>query len=805
MSLIPLASIRAKLIALFLVGGVLPIALVSLIAYFNSLKAVEDMVGNRTDRLAQSVGEDLSRKLQRRVNDRILIENRPVQDYLEVRDGIRKEDQVSSYQNLRVYLDNLFEEYQNYYSDLVIAGDDGDPIFSYHGGEGAEAVPLAAAAGAAAGAGPPDTLVVPALPETDLGQQLTQTLEALGRNMTGKLRDELRREHAADSLRALQKGMEISDRVSKLIEKALEAADANVNLQSPSAGSAPFPSTPHSVILRGLPPNWGFTDSDLRAVKRGSTLARGEVLVYADRVSPGGARVLRLVMPIFSVDQVDRRLGTLVANLRMDYLFPEDLAAERFGANGELAVVNSSDGEILFHSRHELVGRNIRLADHGLVDAFAGDAGSEPPSAPWIKVPGERGTRLASAIGLGTVPWTVFATALPREFESEARRAGIINLLVACLALLLAGSLLVVAGGRISRSVGVVTAGAREIAAGNLYHSIRVKTHDEIQTLGETFNAMTASLRENIELREKAARELEALNRTLEDRVQERTRELEALNKALNEANRELKELDRLKSNFLSTVSHEFRTPLTSIKAFSEILLDEAESVPATPEMKRFLGIINSESDRLGRLIKNLLSLSRLESGRLAWRMTEFEVREVAEAAVDGLLPAFKAKDIRLERHVECPGGRVRADRDRIQEVITNLLENAIKFSEPGGRVWIGCEEEGQRANGKPLLRVTVRDEGSGIPPGHLDRIFERFSQADASETRARGGSGLGLAICREIVEHHGGRIWAESTPGDGASFHFTLPLVGTSPDAEACETTKKGHGTPTGEEEQHV
>ncbi len=805
MSLIPLASIRAKLIALFLVGGVLPIALVSLVAYFNSLKAVEDMVGNRTDRLAQSVGEDLSRKLQRRVNDRILVENRPVQDYLLARDGTGGESRVDTYRTLRVYLDKLFEEYENYYSDLVIAGDDGEPVFRLRGSGGTDSAPLAGVPDVTVDTSAQDTVIAPSAPETILGGQLTQTLEALGRNVSGRLRDEVRREQSTDTLKAFRKGMEISDRVSRLIEKALEAADVNVNLQPPPAGSAPFPTTPRAVILHGLPLGWGFTDSDLRAVKRGAALSHGEVLVYADRVTPGGSRVLRLVMPIFSVDDKDQRLGTLVANLKLDYLFPQDLSAERFGASGELAVVNSSDGDILFHSRPELIGRNIRLADHPLVDAFAGGEGSEPPTAPWIKVPGEHGTRLASAIGLGTVPWTVFATALPREFESEARRAGIINLLVACLALLVAGSLLVVAGGRISRSLGVVTAGAREIAAGNLYHSIRVKTHDEIQTLGETFNAMTASLRENIELREKAARELEALNRTLEDRVQERTRELEALNQALNEANRELKELDRLKSNFLSTVSHEFRTPLTSIKAFSEILLDEADTVPVTPEMKRFLGIINSESDRLGRLIKNLLSLSRLESGRLAWRMSEFPVREVAEAAVDGLLPAFKAKEVRLERQISCPGGKVRADRDRIQEVITNLLENAIKFSEPGGRVWLGCRMEEQRGNGRPLLQITVRDEGCGIPPDHLERVFERFSQVDASETRARGGSGLGLAICREIVEHHGGRIWAESPVGEGASFHFTLPVVGDGTAIEACETTKEGQRARTGEEEQHV
>jgi signal transduction histidine kinase len=288
---------------------------------------------------------------------------------------------------------------------------------------------------------------------------------------------------------------------------------------------------------------------------------------------------------------------------------------------------------------------------------------------------------------------------------------------------------------------------------------------------------MTVALRENISLREKAADELAALNRTLEDRVQERTQELVSVNEALNRANRDLKELDRLKSNFLATVSHEFRTPLTSITAFSEILMDEVDESKASREVVRFLGIINTESERLGRLIKNLLDLSRIEAGRMRWDRDVFPVHDVLVAAMDGLLPVFTEKNIQVIRKVDCPDVLVSADRDRIQQVVTNLLENAIKFSPKGKRIWVGCREVEGATNGAPWLQATIRDEGPGIPGTHLQMIFERFSQVDSTDTRGTGGSGLGLAISREIVEHHGGRIWVESRSGAGAAFHFTLPI----------------------------
>jgi signal transduction histidine kinase len=393
---------------------------------------------------------------------------------------------------------------------------------------------------------------------------------------------------------------------------------------------------------------------------------------------------------------------------------------------------------------------------------------------------------VASLAAVPGTSWRVAVTAVPAEFVHEARRAAVFNLTVAALVLLAGAGVMVFASSRIARSIHTLTAGARRIAGGDLTERvIRVETHDEVQTLAEAFNAMTASLRRSTALRDQAAAELDALNRSLESRVQERTRELEGLNAALNQANAELTELDRLKSNFLATVSHEVKTPLTSIKAFAEILHDELEQRDAPAEMRRFLKIIDAESDRLARLIKNVLDLSRLESGRMIWKLTDFPVRQVIDAAVDGLLPALHHKQIRLERELAAGEARVHADQDRIQEVLANVLDNAIKASEAGQRIVIGCRAGEADGDGRPpMLRIWVRDFGHGIPPEHLERIFDRFHQVSTHGRRRKGGTGLGLAISREIAEHHGGRIWAESEPGRGATFHIALPLAAPPPGA---------------------
>ncbi|AGW12945.1 putative PAS domain S-box [Megalodesulfovibrio gigas DSM 1382 = ATCC 19364] len=264
----------------------------------------------------------------------------------------------------------------------------------------------------------------------------------------------------------------------------------------------------------------------------------------------------------------------------------------------------------------------------------------------------------------------------------------------------------------------------------------------------------------------------------LELRVAERTREL-------REANLKLLQLDELKSSFISLVSHELRTPLTSVlgyakvtskafrKHFKPLVQDDAPLTVRGDQILDNLQVIESEGGRLSRLINDLLDLNRIESGRQPWHDRPVNLAEEARAAVRVLQREFSEKpQLRVEvaMHPEAP--LVMADCDRIRQVFINLLSNALKFSAEGFiRVTVGPDASGQG------VTVTVQDSGIGIPGEDLERIFDRFYQvAKNQDTDKASGTGLGLAISRQIVEHYGGRMWAESSPGQGASFTFVLP-----------------------------
>ena len=254
-------------------------------------------------------------------------------------------------------------------------------------------------------------------------------------------------------------------------------------------------------------------------------------------------------------------------------------------------------------------------------------------------------------------------------------------------------------------------------------------------------------------------------------RLEQKSQQLERATQELRAANERLTEVDRMKDEFVSTVSHELRTPLTSIRSFTEILHDNPH-LPAA-ERERFLGIVIKEAERLTRLISQVLDVSRLESGRVEWHESLIDMREVIEDTAASTSQLFRERNVLLERSVPARVPKVKADLDRIVQVVVNLLSNAVKFIEPGrGRVEISLAEEGG------FLRLDVRDNGPGISLEHQELIFEKFRQAGDPLTGKPQGSGLGLYISRRIVEHSGGRLWVSSRPGEGACFSFTLPLV---------------------------
>jgi signal transduction histidine kinase len=227
-----------------------------------------------------------------------------------------------------------------------------------------------------------------------------------------------------------------------------------------------------------------------------------------------------------------------------------------------------------------------------------------------------------------------------------------------------------------------------------------------------------------------------------------------------------LRKLNKSKSDFVSVVSHEFRTPLTGIQGFSEMIRDEDLS---TSEMKDFANDINKDAHRLSRMITEMLDLDRMESGRMTQNRERVDVGAIATEAVEHQRPNAIGHQFALE--LDPALSEIWADRDRITQVLTNLISNAVKYSPDGGTITVGTARLDDAAH------CWVRDEGMGIPAESLEEVFERYSRVETTKTRTIQGTGLGLPIVREICHAHGGRAWAESVLGKGSTFHITLPF----------------------------
>ena len=306
----------------------------------------------------------------------------------------------------------------------------------------------------------------------------------------------------------------------------------------------------------------------------------------------------------------------------------------------------------------------------------------------------------------------------------------------------------------------------------------RLKKSEESAYLKEYSQRLVDALEEKIEDLERSNEELEAAND-----------DMKMSKIALEDAYERLLHMDRMKSDFVANVSHEFRTPLTSIKSYTEILYDEIEELDVD-EQRRFLGIIDREADRLTRLVCDLLDLRKMESGEMSWRDKELDIAGLIEETIHDCRSYASSRGTKISLQVEGDMPMIFIDKDKIKQVTTNLLSNAIKFSPEGaGEVEVSIDmlgdisgdistEVAKGSGNKSDIVVSVRDYGVGIEEGDLDNLFNRFYQGKSSESVAKtAGTGLGLSISRDIVEHYGGRIWAESILGAGATFRFSLPV----------------------------
>jgi len=288
------------------------------------------------------------------------------------------------------------------------------------------------------------------------------------------------------------------------------------------------------------------------------------------------------------------------------------------------------------------------------------------------------------------------------------------------------------------------------------------------ETLGQILLSMAVMTREQLELAsveqvQELQTALRQVNAQLEQRVAERTRELQ-------QAYKRLTELDRLKTNFVSNVSHELRTPLTKIKGF-HALLAACDLGPLSDDQAQALTVIGRGAQELERLIGDLIQFATGARGEMSLEQAPFDAAALTHAVVSAADEKARCRGVRVAVHVASNAGRAIGDAERVRWVLSQLLDNAVKFTPPaGGDVTMSCDRVGDR------VRWSVADTGPGIPAEKLGELFEAFHQLDGSATRAQGGTGLGLALVRMIVEAHGSRVDPATAVGEGSRFSFDLP-----------------------------
>jgi signal transduction histidine kinase/DNA-binding response OmpR family regulator len=311
-------------------------------------------------------------------------------------------------------------------------------------------------------------------------------------------------------------------------------------------------------------------------------------------------------------------------------------------------------------------------------------------------------------------------------------------------------ALVVVAGvsfwlaGRVTRPIMELTEGVRLFSEGRDHRLIQIETEDELEELGDTFNRMAERIRQQVE--------------------------------KLENANKELATLDRMKTDLLANVSHELRTPLAAIRGYVEFI-QEGQLGGISEAQRKGLDVCLRNAERLTKTINMLLDFSRMELGRVTIRPAPFQIGRLIAQIVSGVESEARKKGIRLAMRVPRDLKAVDGDRDRLTQVLENLITNAIKFTPEGGQVEVTARLLPSDGAGS-RVEVGVADSGAGIPPEERRRIFDKFYQSDATATRRFGGIGLGLAIVKSILDAHGSEITVEERPGGGSVFRFSLASV---------------------------
>jgi len=418
--------------------------------------------------------------------------------------------------------------------------------------------------------------------------------------------------------------------------------------------------------------------------------------------------------------------------------------AERYGARLKARVtIIAPDGMVIGDSERTL-SEVRKMENHAarpeVAAALAGAIGSDLRHSQtlnvamlYIAVPINDGQRVSGVLRLA-LPMTELAAV-----SASIRTTVAIGALLAAGVALMVGLFL---SRRVTRPVAEMQAIATRMAAGDFFHRVPVTGTDEIAELGRGLNLLAS-------------------------RLQEKIQDLEGERAKVATILAEVRRLEQVRTEFVANVSHELRTPLTVIKGYLETLLDEA---PAQPEThRRFLEVAYTHAARLSRLVDDLLELSNLETGKAVLKLSAVDIH----GAADEIVAMFEKKAVHKTLVVrnETPAGLLaRADRDRLSQVLVNLVDNAVKYTPEGGTVTIGGARRPDQ-----LVALWVSDTGSGIPSSDLPRLTERFYRVDKARSRELGGTGLGLAIVKHLVQAHGGELVIESDLGKGTKVSFTL------------------------------
>ena len=310
---------------------------------------------------------------------------------------------------------------------------------------------------------------------------------------------------------------------------------------------------------------------------------------------------------------------------------------------------------------------------------------------------------------------------------------------------------------------------AEKVSGGDLNIRSDINTGDEFEQLSDMFNAMLDNVR------------------STQDRLTGANKSLDLKLGELAESNVALYEANQIKGEFLANVSHELRTPLNSIIGFAEVLEEKLEKSddPQAEKLRRYAGNIIVSSHRLLDLITELLDLAKIEAGRVELRLATVSIRDTCEGLANLIKPQAEKRGAKLLVKVQPNLPPCETDAGKLQQILFNFLSNAIKFSPPDGTVTLTAElGESSPAQGVARLHLSVRDEGPGIAPQDQERVFEKFSQLEASVTREHGGTGLGLTISRELAQLLGGEIKLDSAPDEGAKFTLIIPVIYQPPSA---------------------